>query len=89
MGKKTQKHNGLTIHTIALLSVLVIAMSCKPNVGGNLRGKVSASSSASAVAVTQGRVLKDNPIILVLASKEYSAKDYIRDYSEFVKLARK
>lgn len=31
---------------------------------------------------------KDNPVILVLCSDQYSEDDYVRDYDEFKKIAR-
>jgi hypothetical protein len=51
------------IQTIALLGVAVTLTSCLQSATSNVRGR-SALSSTSAVAVTQGRILKDNPIIL-------------------------
>ncbi|MBC7429494.1 MAG: hypothetical protein H7336_12825 [Bacteriovorax sp.] len=54
----------LTKNLSALLLVSAILASCVPGGSSNVRGRVSASSSSSNVAVAQGRVLKDNPIIL-------------------------
>lgn len=49
----------------ALLLVSVILASCVPSTGGNVRSRAGAVTSGSVnVAVGQGRVLLDNPIIL-------------------------
>jgi hypothetical protein len=46
-----------------LLTVSILLASCVPGGSSNVRGRLSASTT-STVAITQGRVLKDNPIIL-------------------------
>jgi hypothetical protein len=52
-----------TKKTLALILVSQFVLSCVPG-ANSLRGKSSASTSVTSVAVTQGRVLRDNPIIL-------------------------
>ena len=54
----------LTKNLSALLLVLVALASCVPGGSSNTRSRVSAASTSSNVAVTQGHVLQDNPIIL-------------------------
>lgn len=50
---------------LTLVLVSGVVASCMPSTGSNVRGRVSANASGTSnVAVTQGRVLKDNPIIL-------------------------
>lgn len=52
-------------HTFALLLVSQALASCVPSVAKNVRGRLNANASGSAnVSVTEGRILRDNPIIL-------------------------
>ncbi len=65
MGITLGELKNLTSKASALLLVSVVLASCVPSTGGNVRGRVSAATSGSTnVAVGQGRVLLDNPIIL-------------------------
>ena len=66
MGKKRIALNSIVQKTLSLLLVSGFIVSCVPNPGSNVRGRTNASATTgtSNVALTQGRVLKDNPIIL-------------------------
>ncbi|MEA9358068.1 hypothetical protein SHI21_17680 [Bacteriovorax sp. PP10] len=66
MGNKNRVLNSVIQKSLTLAIVSGILASCVPNAGSNVRGRASANATtgSSNVAVTQGRVLKDNPIIL-------------------------
>ena len=54
-----------THSSLSLLLVMLISTSCLPGSSKSVRSRVSATTSGSStVGVSQGRVLKDNPIIL-------------------------
>jgi hypothetical protein len=61
---------------VALVIVSLIIASCVPGVGSNVRSRVGAATSGSTnVAINQGRILKDNPVILSNNSNLSSSYD--------------
>ncbi len=66
MGKTKTVRSHLNNNIALLLLAAVTVSSCVPSATKNVRGRASASATtgSSNVAVTEGRVLADNPIIL-------------------------
>lgn len=66
MGNKNRVLNSVIQRSLTIVLMSGMLASCMPSAGSNVRGRANASATtgSSNVAVTQGRVLKDNPIIL-------------------------